>query len=661
MCVRECPAKAIRISGGVSEVVPERCIGCGHCVRVCSQHAKQVLSSVESVLNLLKYDSPVVAVLDPAFPAEFHNYNHKLLIGMLRELGFAYVHDGAFGFDLIANRMKKILKKKDDKNYISSHCPAVYYYVTQYHAELSDELMPLVSPMIASARAVKKIHGEGVAVVYISPCIASKGEAASNEMIDEIDEVLTFKELKELFKRKLIFPNPVLESDFDHPLGGLGALSALVGGLPQSVELYEDLLESEVVTAAGRIDFTEAIKEFKSEDLKVKLLEALCCKGCIMGAGMTTRSPLYRRRARISKYVREVVNKRDKEDWAENIEALKELDLSRSFAPNSKKMQAPSKERMIEILKSMEKTKPQDELNCRACGYSSCRELAIAIHKGLAEKEMCLPYVIDELHYSIKELNSSNKELTNTKEALRQSEKLAGMGQLAAGIAHELNNPLGAILMYSNILMDEISDDDEKTDDLKIISTEAERCKKIVGGLLNFSRKNKVVLLPVNISELIDRCVKISNIPEHISLQLEHDKETNIAEIDKDQIIQVISNLINNGIEAMPKGGALKIITKGTENNIQIIIKDTGSGIAQANITKIFEPFFTTKQIGKGTGLGLAVSYGIIKMHRGKISVSSNDNLLKGQTGTEFTISLPRKGESSFKDSQVPEFIQDKF
>ena len=115
----------------------------------------------------------------------------------------------------------------------------------------------------------------------------------------------------------------------------------------------------------------------------------------------------------------------------------------------------------------MGKFTPQDHLNCGACGYDTCVEHAIAIVKGLAETEMCLPYAIEKLHDSIKNLNISNEKLATAKAALKQSEKLAHMGQLSAGIAHELNNPLGVITMYSNILMDEAPEDDPVREDLQ--------------------------------------------------------------------------------------------------------------------------------------------------------------------------------------------------
>jgi nitrogen-specific signal transduction histidine kinase len=171
------------------------------------------------------------------------------------------------------------------------------------------------------------------------------------------------------------------------------------------------------------------------------------------------------------------------------MEEFSELDLSRQFEACGVEMSQPDQEAIDRILHEMGKFQPQDHLNCGACGYDTCEEHAYAIYLGLAETEMCLPYTISKLHNNISELNETNERLANAKHALRQSEKLASMGQLSAGIAHELNNPLGVITMYSNILLDETNPGDPIRKDLELIVEQSDRCKTIVSGLLNFARK----------------------------------------------------------------------------------------------------------------------------------------------------------------------------
>jgi C4-dicarboxylate-specific signal transduction histidine kinase len=155
----------------------------------------------------------------------------------------------------------------------------------------------------------------------------------------------------------------------------------------------------------------------------------------------------------------------------------------------------------------MGKTKQTDHLNCGSCGYDTCYEHAKAVVLGYAENEMCLPYTIEKLHNYIEELNLSNENLKNTRLALKHSEKLANMGQISAGVAHEMNNPLGVITMYSNIIMDELKEDDPMRKDVQLIVEQADRCKNIVGGLLNFARKNKVKLQEVDAFKFINASI----------------------------------------------------------------------------------------------------------------------------------------------------------
>ncbi|MDZ7616158.1 MAG: ATP-binding protein, partial [Patescibacteria group bacterium] len=132
-------------------------------------------------------------------------------------------------------------------------------------------------------------------------------------------------------------------------------------------------------------------------------------------------------------------------------------------------------------------------------------------------------------------------------------------------------------------------------------------------------------------------------VPSRITLRVEHDLADPVADIDRDQIVQVLANLLHNAIDAMESDGALAVETRGNEHQVWFSVADTGMGIPEENLKKIFDPFFTTKPLGKGTGLGLAVTYGIIKMHSGDIQVQSNCNPADGQTGTTFTVTLPRR------------------
>jgi signal transduction histidine kinase len=366
---------------------------------------------------------------------------------------------------------------------------------------------------------------------------------------------------------------------------------------------------------------------------------------------MSVSTSGFTRRNAVGEYVNENlikgVTKREKDFSARYDRVMDNVDMRAEFKNDDHRLPAPSDEEVRKILNRMGKVKPEDELDCEACGYKTCREHAIAIHKGLAENEMCLPNTIERLKKSLRDLNMSNDQLEQTKQALFNAEKLASMGQLSAGIAHEINNPLGVILLNSKIMLDCMDETNEDYEDVELIVEQAERCKKIVSSLLDFARKNKVILQPANIVAHLKQCLKSIIINDNITVTVDSEKINDPEfEFDKDQMAQVITNLIVNASEAMqPKGGRIDIVLSDTPNELILKVSDNGPGIPEEYRNKIFEPLFTTKQIGKGTGLGLAVTYGIIKMHHGHILLESNTDESDGPTGTSFTIKIPRKGD----------------
>jgi len=637
-CVRECPVKAIKIVNGQAEVMPERCIACGNCVVVCSQGAKAFNSQINDVETLLASNEYVIAAVAPSFPAEFTELSdYRIFVGMLRKLGFKKITEVSFGADLVAKEYNLLLNSQSEKSYISSDCPAVVACIEKHHPDLITSLVPIVSPMVAMSRVLKKKYSNNIKIVFIGPCIAKKGES------EEITNSITFTELRHLFDAANIKPGNTKSENFDPPSAGKGSVFPVSHGLLNTMGRKSDITDCSIIVADGKKDFVDAITEFEKGNINGKHLELLCCDGCIMGPGMSKNGSRLARRTKITNYSSEKLKHLDNQKWEKEIEEFSSISLTQKFSANDSRISLPSESNIVAALAKMGKFKATDHLNCKACGYDTCRLHAIAIVAGFAESEMCLPFAIEKMHDTISYLNISNEKLAKARKALKQSEKLANMGQLSAGIAHELNNPLGVISMYSNILKEEATADDPIIEDLNLIVEQADRCKKIVGGLLNFARKNQLKPEETNMVEFCKHSLHSVIVPANIVTEFISEKNQLLAFIDKDQLMQVLTNLEKNAIDAMPKGGVLSIKIEDYDTDFTISISDNGCGIKEENMDKIFTPFFTTKEIGKGTGMGLPLVYGIVKMHKGQINVESNTNINNGITGTQFKLRLPKK------------------
>jgi len=223
---------------------------------------------------------------------------------------------------------------------------------------------------------------------------------------------------------------------------------------------------------------------------------------------------------------------------------------------------------------------------------------------------------------------------------LTRTEKLAAMGTLSAGVAHEVNNPLASISSLIQMMQRKELDDDTK-EKLKLISTQISRITQVTKDMMDFARVRPAAKILIEINEIIEKSLRLASFDKSFQkLELIKDFEENLPEIlaDSDQLQQVFLNLLLNARDAMPSGGELLIETAQTENEIFIEISDSGIGIDKKDLKKIFDPFFTTKSAGNGTGLGLAVCYGIITAHGGKIEASLNES-----GGTTFTIILPKR------------------
>jgi two-component system NtrC family sensor kinase len=260
-----------------------------------------------------------------------------------------------------------------------------------------------------------------------------------------------------------------------------------------------------------------------------------------------------------------------------------------------------------------------------------------------------------------KELRNRMEELTRTQAQLIRSAKLAAIGELAAGVAHEINNPLTSIMGFTRLLLQKADDDDPTKEDLRIIDREAARTKAIVRSLLDFARQREPRLEPADVNEIVRSTMTLVRHQAKgagVTMKENYDETLPLVPLDADQIKQVFLNIITNAIQATPEGGKLTVVTAyrpqaqgpdGSTHSLQrlaegidgadyvaVEVHDTGMGISEEDLPRIFDPFFTTKEVGQGTGLGLSISYGIVESHGGWIEVES-----KVGQGSTFTVMLP--------------------
>jgi signal transduction histidine kinase len=616
---------------------------------------------VNKVLEAIDSGEKIIACLDPTFPAVLDVGSPGQLVTALKKLGFLEVWESALGGDLIGREYRKRLWNNDRNSYISSFCPSVVLYIEKFAPQLVDRLVPIVSPMLATGKAIKKLRGEETKVVFVGSCISRIHERRISDLAGIVDCVLTYHDIKDILDLKGINRETQKESPFDGPQPGLGRLLSVSGGMSKCIGFEQDLVNLDNVITAGPKSAIRAISQLQDGAIRPKFLDVLFCQGCIDGPIVDKNISGPSRK----QIVVDFFESQTEEVWegSKDIAAkLGSLDLGRTFSVQDISLPEPKEEEVQDVLNELGKTYPNRNLDCGACGFNTCREKATAVVQGLAEKEMCLHYLLTQsrrlysrLDKSHRELQVSHNELEQAQKQLIQSEKLASIGQLAAGVAHELNNPLGTITLFSGMLKKDLPKNEKWEKDINLIIQESERAAKIVKDLLSFSRETKLKPGLVNVNKIIQEAVSLlitRSLFRNIQVKQELVSSIPNTFADPDLLKQVFFNIILNGAQAMDGNGILTIGSqaKNEGNTIEIQIEDSGKGIAEQDRTRIFDPFFTTKE--KGTGLGLALVYGIVSKHKGMIDVESE--LGKGAT---FFISLPvlnqqewEKGEKKLVD-----------
>jgi PAS domain S-box-containing protein len=367
-------------------VVEDRCIGCGTCIRECPQGAKSFRNDVEKAIRIISEGGPVAASVAPSFAAVFSEWEQKRLASALRKLGFTYIAETAVGAYHVARQTADYIHNHPKKSHICTACPAVVRLVERYHPNLIENLVPVVSPMLAHAKLVKERLGSEARIIFIGPCVAKKAEADKPANAGLVDCVITFRELREWFERDTIHMAEMEESSFDDQPEGDARYFPLVGGSVRTAAMSTDVLSNEVVSISGHAEIAEIFKSLENTK-QVKVIEPLFCPaGCINGPAIAAEKNVFERRSDALAYANNNAGKTpDRQDT--------KVPLSTTFTADENRDADISEDEIRKVLEKTGKMKPEDQLNCGACGYSSCREKAIAVIRGMAEVEMCIPYM----------------------------------------------------------------------------------------------------------------------------------------------------------------------------------------------------------------------------------------------------------------------------
>ncbi|BBF43436.1 periplasmic [Fe] hydrogenase [Lachnospiraceae bacterium KM106-2] len=446
-CVRICEVKAIVVKNSQAQIRDESCILCGHCLDACPQNAKTLISDLEKVKEYIKKGYKTVVSVAPSYLGILHFTKPGQVVTALKRLGFYQVRETAEGAAMVTKEYQKLLKEGEMRNIITTCCPSANDLIEIYYPSLTRYMAPVISPMIAHGRLIKEQLGEEVKVVFLGPCIAKKREAENDpRTVGAVDAVIHFNELEDWLFEEGISLEECEEGIFDNPNPEVNRLYPITSGVLSSVVTQKEQKDSyRKFYVHGINNCIELLKSMEKGEVSDSFIEINVCNGgCIKGPAADT-SGISRFKVKLD--MEKSIPKRAADSLLQ-IEKT-QIPLVKNFYPRASKDPIPSDHEIRQILKKIGKTDPSHELNCGACGYSSCREKAIAVYQGKAELSMCIPYMHD------KASSMANVVMDTTPNAILivDSEmKIIEFNEKATHIFHRTKNQ--ALQMYLYELID---------------------------------------------------------------------------------------------------------------------------------------------------------------------------------------------------------------
>ena len=388
-CVRNCAVKAISVKDEQARIMVDHCINCGRCLEVCPQNAKTFASDMERVKGYLRQGFKTVISIAPSYAGVLEFDTPGQVVDALQRLGFWEVREPAEGAALVTNEYKKLVRENKMPNIITTCCPSVNDLIEKYYPDCAKLMAPVVSPMVAHGRYIKKIYGPDVKVVFLGPCIAKKQEAIGDDRVfGAVDAILTFEELADWFHEEGIDLHACEDKPMGNPDPKINRLYPVSGGVIQSVITEEEADGYHKVFVDGLENCMEMLECLQKGELDHCFIEANVCEGgCAKGPASAHWNTSY---VKTKVKIENVVSYKA----ARDLPDMSTEELAKEFGDHSLSDIMPSEEQIRRILRSTGKYSVEDELNCGACGYSTCREKAIAVFQGKAELSMCMPYAL---------------------------------------------------------------------------------------------------------------------------------------------------------------------------------------------------------------------------------------------------------------------------
>lgn len=389
-CIRSCPVKAISVKNDHAQVIEDGCVLCGKCLQVCSQNAKSVENCIDKVKGFIDKKLKVYASIAPSLAPSFNIKDESSIYKAFQKLGFTYVEETAVGASKVSAEYKKLLESNEMKNIITTACPTIVALIEKHFPDLIDQMAPVVSPMIAHGKMMKEMYGSRIKVVFVGPCLSKKEEFKDSQNDKVIDAVISFDELEKWMSEEGISFKEEDNDESDLKNYNISTrYYPAPGGIIKSIGAFKKYKYNAIkFDGIDRcIDTLEAIREGNIKDYFVEMNS--CVGGCLGGACRNSDSPSFlEMRDKLIDYVSKCNTKAHI-----GVEYDTRVSLSKKFFDKSSNYIVPDESAITNVLEKIGKFTKEEELNCGACGYSTCREKAIAVINGKAEIHMCLPYM----------------------------------------------------------------------------------------------------------------------------------------------------------------------------------------------------------------------------------------------------------------------------